>query len=179
MSATKSFRDILDEKLGKSQGSAASQGTSRSTSSGDDKVSSQKAADFELNQYLNNLFERAGTRYFFRENPYGSTAKVSDSHAREKTQQLEQEIKREPAPKPEPPPRTKRILSFDQEKALELLNKFGAAVDSYSTDSEIKNAYRKLAKKFHPDAHAGKEKKELERLENCFKQISRAYALLT
>jgi curved DNA-binding protein CbpA len=46
--------------------------------------------------------------------------------------------------------------------------KFGEKLDEYSTDQEIKSAYRRLAKKFHPDAGA--------KSADPFKQIAAAYS---
>ncbi len=48
-------------------------------------------------------------------------------------------------------------------------------VDRKATDKEIKAAYRKLARKWHPDLHPAAEKKEAE--EN-FKRINEAYEVL-
>ena len=48
----------------------------------------------------------------------------------------------------------------------------GVAPDA--TDKEIKAAYRKLAKEFHPDTHGGDKKKEKR-----FKEIQEAYATLS
>jgi len=52
-------------------------------------------------------------------------------------------------------------------------------VNRHASDSEIKNAYRKLANKYHPDKvdHLGKEFKELA--EKKFKDIQEAYQKLT
>jgi len=47
-------------------------------------------------------------------------------------------------------------------------------VDETATEDEIKKAYRKLAKKYHPDANPGDSKAE-ER----FKEVSEAYEILT
>lgn len=44
-----------------------------------------------------------------------------------------------------------------------------------ATDREIKAAYRKLARKWHPDLHTGKDKAEAE---EKFKQINEAYEVL-
>lgn len=48
-------------------------------------------------------------------------------------------------------------------------------VDRNATEQEIKAAYRKLARKWHPDLHYGKEKREAE---EKFKQINEAYEVL-
>ncbi|MCL2422212.1 MAG: molecular chaperone DnaJ [Defluviitaleaceae bacterium] len=47
-------------------------------------------------------------------------------------------------------------------------------VNKSATDSELKSAYRKLAKKHHPDANPGDEKAEAK-----FKELSEAYAVLS
>ena len=43
-----------------------------------------------------------------------------------------------------------------------------------ATDAEIKSAYRKLAKKYHPDANPGDAEAEAK-----FKEASEAYAVLS
>lgn len=43
-------------------------------------------------------------------------------------------------------------------------------------DKKIKSAYRKLARKWHPDLHSGAEK---ERAEEKFKEINEAYEVLS
>ncbi len=48
-------------------------------------------------------------------------------------------------------------------------------VDRKATDKEIKAAYRKLARKWHPDLHPAAEKKEAE---EKFKKINEAYEVL-
>ncbi len=48
-------------------------------------------------------------------------------------------------------------------------------VDRKATDKEIKAAYRKLARKWHPDLHPASEKKEAE---EKFKKINEAYEVL-
>lgn len=47
-------------------------------------------------------------------------------------------------------------------------------VKKAATEAEIKNAYRKLAKKYHPDVNKGNKEAE-----NKFKEISEAYAVLS
>jgi hypothetical protein len=46
----------------------------------------------------------------------------------------------------------RRILTVDQRKALKVFSKFSRqTINDYSTDEEIKSAYRRLAKIYHPD----------------------------
>ncbi|MCX8074789.1 MAG: molecular chaperone DnaJ [Clostridia bacterium] len=49
-------------------------------------------------------------------------------------------------------------------------------VSKTATDEEIKKAYRKLAKEYHPDSHAGENKSAAEAK---FKEISEAYSILS
>ena len=49
-------------------------------------------------------------------------------------------------------------------------------VSKTATDDEIKKAYRKLAKQYHPDSYTGDDKKQAE---DKFKEISEAYAVLS
>ena len=49
-------------------------------------------------------------------------------------------------------------------------------VNKNATDDEIKSAFRKLAKQYHPDLHKGADKEEAEAK---FKQINEAYEVLT
>ncbi|HHW45168.1 DnaJ domain-containing protein [Desulfofundulus thermobenzoicus] len=49
-------------------------------------------------------------------------------------------------------------------------------VSRQATEKEIKAAYRKLARKYHPDLHTGKDKKEAE---EKFKLINEAYEVLS
>lgn len=49
-------------------------------------------------------------------------------------------------------------------------------VSKDATDDEIKRAFRKMAKKYHPDANAGENKKEAE---NKFKEVNEAYSVLS
>lgn len=48
-------------------------------------------------------------------------------------------------------------------------------LDRNATEKEIKAAYRKLARKWHPDLHTGKDK---EAAEEKFKQVNEAYEVL-
>ena len=47
-------------------------------------------------------------------------------------------------------------------------------VNKSATDSEIKSAYRKLAKKYHPDMNPGDKEAEEK-----FKEVNDAYAVLS
>ncbi len=49
-------------------------------------------------------------------------------------------------------------------------------VNRSATEKEIKSAYRKLARQWHPDTHSGSEK---EQAEEKFKQINEAYEVLS
>ena len=46
-------------------------------------------------------------------------------------------------------------------------------VDKNASDAELKKAYRKLAKKYHPDTNPGDKEAEAK-----FKEASEAYAVL-
>ena len=49
-------------------------------------------------------------------------------------------------------------------------------VDRKATNKEVQSAFRKLAKKYHPDLHTGKDKTEAE---EKFKEINEAYEVLS
>ncbi len=51
-------------------------------------------------------------------------------------------------------------------------------VDSTATTGEIKRAYRKLARKYHPDANIGVDDNEAFANEEAFKQVEEAYRVL-
>jgi len=51
-------------------------------------------------------------------------------------------------------------------------------VSRSATDDEIQKAYRKLARKYHPDLHADKEEKEKERAKQKFQKVQQAYDVL-
>ncbi len=50
-------------------------------------------------------------------------------------------------------------------------------VERNASDEELKKAYRKLARQFHPDTHSGDEQKKTA--EEKFKEINEAYAVLS
>lgn len=47
-----------------------------------------------------------------------------------------------------------------------------------ATDDEVKMAYRKLAQKYHPDAHVGENEKQIETSVENFKKLANAYAVV-
>ena len=52
-------------------------------------------------------------------------------------------------------------------------------VDKNVTDEELKSAYRKLAKRYHPDRYVNKPEEERKAAEEKFKEIAEAYAVLS
>lgn len=52
-------------------------------------------------------------------------------------------------------------------------------VSKSATDEEIKSAYRKLAKKYHPDLYSSKPEEERKSAEETFKKINHAYQVLS
>ena len=51
-------------------------------------------------------------------------------------------------------------------------------VDRAASEDEIQKAYRKLARKYHPDLHANKSDEEKDRAKQKFQQIQHAYDVL-
>ena len=47
-----------------------------------------------------------------------------------------------------------------------------------ATDDEIQKAYRKLARKYHPDLHADEDEKDKERAKQKFQKVQQAYDVL-
>jgi curved DNA-binding protein len=52
-------------------------------------------------------------------------------------------------------------------------------VSPTATQEEIQKAYRKLARKYHPDLHADKEEKEREHAKQQFQKVQQAYDVLS
>lgn len=51
-------------------------------------------------------------------------------------------------------------------------------VSQNASDDEIQKAYRKLARKYHPDLHADKDEKEKEKSKQQFQKVQQAYDVL-
>ena len=52
-------------------------------------------------------------------------------------------------------------------------------VNKNATDDEIKSAYRRMAKKYHPDLYSTKPEAERKAAEEQFKKINHAYDVLS
>lgn len=51
-------------------------------------------------------------------------------------------------------------------------------VSKTASEDEIQKAYRKLARKFHPDLHAEKDEKERKQAKQQFQKVQQAYDVL-
>lgn len=51
-------------------------------------------------------------------------------------------------------------------------------VNKTATEKEIRTAYKKLARKYHPDMHANKSEAEKKEMQEKFKEINNAYEIL-
>ncbi|KAI5192417.1 DnaJ-like protein subfamily B member 5 [Nematocida minor] len=52
-------------------------------------------------------------------------------------------------------------------------------VNKNATESEIRSAYKALARKYHPDMHTNKSETEKKKMQDRFKEINAAYEVLT
>ena len=52
-------------------------------------------------------------------------------------------------------------------------------VSKTASADELKSAYRRLAKQYHPDLYAGKPESEKKQAEEKFKEINHAYSVLS
>ncbi len=85
-----------------------------------------------------------------------------------------------PAAVPPPAPsRPARTLPASQREALGRLRQWGADLSDDFTADELKRAYRRLARQFHPDAHASAPAAVRAALGGAFHQIHLAYRLLS
>lgn len=73
-----------------------------------------------------------------------------------------------------PPP---RVLTAAQAQALDALNACGAALTVRFTRAELRSAYRRLARRFHPDRHAHRTA-DTAALAQTFAAITAHYRLL-
>lgn len=75
--------------------------------------------------------------------------------------------------------RIARPKTVGQRAALERLNQLGAGgLDAFSSDPEIRSAYRTLVRRYHPDRHPGAGPSERIDLARQFAEVTEAYHLL-
>jgi hypothetical protein len=152
------FETILDNLLGQKSGERSATFTSQN------KIEEEyfKKIEFSFGPLGQKLFGSINRIYPKIE------SKTKPQEKKEKILEKLKFVKPERSPIIEEPVlRVKRKLSFDQEGALKVFAIFGEKLNEYSTDEEIKMAYRRLAKRFHPDLHGNKGEE--------FKMISSAY----
>lgn len=80
-----------------------------------------------------------------------------------------------PCVRPVPPARPRRILTVAQQQALEDLARHGATLAADFTESELRSAFRALARRYHPDRHPESGALEQARLSNTFASLTDAY----
>ncbi len=68
-------------------------------------------------------------------------------------------------------PRTTHALDAEDHAALEFFRREGRPLTDDYTEFELKAAYRKLALKLHPDAHAGEDERDRHRWAARFQQL--------
>ncbi len=71
-----------------------------------------------------------------------------------------------------------RTLTAGQQRALDLLNSFGARLTPDFTLEELRRDYRQLALRVHPDRHHSCTPAEGERLSRQFAELSNSYRTL-
>jgi hypothetical protein len=72
-------------------------------------------------------------------------------------------------------PRRIRILSPRQETALGAFVRLGARIGRNFTETELRSAFRMLAREYHPDRHPHSSDEEKSRLSAAFSQLTDAY----
>ena len=71
-----------------------------------------------------------------------------------------------------------RMLSPRQQDAFRRLVELGAEIDVDFTPEELRSAYRRLARRYHPDHHPETSEAERQQLARLFAQASDSYAEL-
>ena len=69
-------------------------------------------------------------------------------------------------------------LTADEQRALGLLNDLGADLTGTPSSSDLRRAYRRLARRYHPDRHPGSGQAEQVRLSRLFAQLTDGYRVL-
>ena len=161
MKTKSEFEKILDAKLWENTGAGA-----------EARAEPTQSGCFFFADFLSKLFFNQGSvrvAAFGQTSYKKSESAASDPHPHQPT--AEDRAKSQNNPKSQNTPRQKRKRSFDQLKALKVFTQFGEKqIDECSTDDEIRQAYRRLARRFHPDAGAASD--------DPFKILSAAYKKL-
>jgi hypothetical protein len=76
------------------------------------------------------------------------------------------------------PPRRRRRLTATQRRALDTLRRNGAWLDDDFLKSELKSAFRELARGLHPDMHPHASDEERQWLSAAFRETRDAYEAL-
>ena len=75
-----------------------------------------------------------------------------------------------------------RLPDFESIKAMFVKNTDNAykilEIDSNASEDEIKGAYRKMAKKYHPDKLRGQDPAMIKGAEEKFREVQKAYETL-
>ena len=75
-----------------------------------------------------------------------------------------------------------RLPDFDSIKAMFVKNTDNAykilEIDSNANQDDIKKAYRKMAKKYHPDKLLGQDPAMIKGAEEKFREVQKAYETL-
>jgi len=172
MAGFKSFQEILDEALNtKEQSPAPEQKSSQE----------KRSQSSSVEDVVSKLFEKIGNIKFSAANTsfgaeYKRQAKAERTHAKSQEPVAASPKAQRQTSQPQPSKlRVKRVFTFDQARAIELISSFGEKLNDFSTDEEIKGAYRRLARKFHPDMNASASPTEKKKAEEIFKKLSSAY----
>ena len=83
------------------------------------------------------------------------------------------------APRRHTPPALPAMrLTRVEARALEALNRMGAGLDDRVSPDTLRRAFRRLARRYHPDRHPGTSAVEQDRLARIFAEATEHYRLL-
>lgn len=82
------------------------------------------------------------------------------------------------APRSEPPATQTIRLTAPERRALEALNNLGADLGDSLSPRTLRRAFRRLARRYHPDRHPGSSTAEHERLARVFVEATEHYRVL-